>query len=109
MAVFPNCPCGSPGHTGVNCGWLQQRIGPVGLAEGARMSELSDESKMLADWFRAIADEIEKRGVEEGSVQTINVAGTAEVTMHGDAFRAYRESRERFFSATWIYGSPVEA
>lgn len=64
---------------------------------------MNEETTVYAAWLRAIADKMEERGIEEGSVQTLNVTGSTEVTRTDDEFRNYKPTKDQFFAIAWRY------
>lgn len=64
---------------------------------------MSQETKIYAGWLRSIADAMEERGIEEGSVQTLNVTGSTETTQPEDEFANFKPTKDQFFSIAWRY------
>ena len=64
---------------------------------------MNEETKAYAKWLRSIADHMEERGIEEGSVQTLNVMGSTEVTRTDDEFRNFKPTKDQFFAIAWRY------
>jgi hypothetical protein len=64
---------------------------------------MSEETRVYAGWLRSIADAMEARGIEEGSVQTLNITGSTEVTKPENEFRNFKPTKDQFFSIAWRY------
>ena len=64
---------------------------------------MNEETEVYAKWLRAIADQMEQRGIEEGSSQSLNVMGSTETTQPGDEIRNFKPTKDQFFAIAWRY------
>lgn len=63
------------------------------------------ETQMLVDWLRGIADDVERRGIEESSVSCMASIGTAEVKDGMGDVHCYNKTKDFFLAAHWRYAS----
>ena len=61
------------------------------------------ETQTLVDWLRGIADDVERRGIEEMSVSGFTTIGTAEVTDEEDKVKSYKPTKDFFLAMNWRY------
>ena len=63
------------------------------------------ETQTLVDWLRRIADDVERRGIEEMSVSGFSSIGTVEVTDEEDKVKSYKPTKDFFLAMNWRYAT----
>ena len=62
---------------------------------------MNEDTMLYVELLHSIADNMEKRGIEPGSVEFIQSCGTTEMTQEGDKVRHYKVTKDRFFTIIW--------
>ena len=61
------------------------------------------DTEMLVEWLRAIADDVERRGIEPMSLSGFTSVGTADVTKEDDEVRHFNPTRDYFVALNWRF------
>ena len=74
-------------------------------ADGQTIIHEDLEASRLAEWLRAIADDVERRGVEPMSLSGFATIGTTEVTSDEllDGVRNFKVTRDYFLALNWRF------